>query len=136
MPVFRWVPRNMTDSMMRAILKNDATAQKIKQAVAKKLRAEGETDLDFDSAIKVEATSKFIRVTIDKTGGASSALNEVALDDFIPEYDAEEFLYGKGKSIDDSDEDPDGSLKQYDKDIKSIIEEVVKGVAPLEMLND
>ena len=132
--VFRWVPKNLTDSLMRAIVKNESTGRKIKEAIAKKLMEEGEYGLDVDGAIKIDANPDFIRVIVDRSGSAASAVNEVDLDDLVPEFNVEEFLFGKEQKIDDADEGPEDALKQYDQDIKDIIEEVVKGVAPLESI--
>jgi hypothetical protein len=123
--------------MMRALVKNEATGRKIKEAVLKKMREEGEAGLDSEGSILVDANPTFIRVIIDKRGSASQVVVDASLDDMVPEYDAEDYLFGKADVMDDSDEDlvsgeDADSLKKYDKDIKGIIEEVITGVAPLE----
>ena len=128
--VLRWVPKNMTDSLMRAIVKNEATGRKIKEAIAKKMQEDGNSDFDAESSVIVDANPDFIRVIIDKSGSGASALNEIDEKDFIPEHDVDELLFGKEKKIDDADESPE----DFGKEIKDIIEEVITGVAPLETI--
>lgn len=128
--VLKWVPKNMTDSLMRAIIKNEATGRKIKEAIVKKMQEDGNSDFDAENAVVIDANPDFIRVIIDKSGSGASALNEIDLDDLIPQYDAEEFLFGKDKKIDDADESPE----DFGKEIKDIIEGVITDVAPLESI--